>query len=362
MSETLLNEIRATKPEAPSALRERVRALSVQEPVARALSRPASVHWGWRRLVLAVAGRRWSWRSSAAGGDRADSRRRATGGDRSAASGAAEAADLLRCDGSGLEGCIAAERRAPALAPAAKDAATGSAIAPAPGPAPALRGGARASASTTSMRSRTRPSSAQQIAHDARRQRRLAPVRRSVGGRGHRPDHAAHPDRHRSQSALAELSQLGTIVGQRYGIQDLQQQADSLADPDRGRPSGRIAQILTQLGERDPLEREPRRAPVAAGRGPPEAGRPARVAAEHARRSRDLDRQRHPHDRGDRGGPASAASRLDGIKDVLAWEAIAAPLLARRRRPVPASLGVPRLARPAPSAPPGRDARLLEQN
>src|SRR5918994_7991932 len=53
MSEMLLNEIRATKPEAPSALRERVRALAVQEP-ARApfLSRIEWPRLDWRRLVL----------------------------------------------------------------------------------------------------------------------------------------------------------------------------------------------------------------------------------------------------------------------------------------------------------------------
>ncbi len=54
MSETLLNEIRATKPEAPSALRERVRALSVQEPAREPFLDRFRFNWGWRRLVLAV--------------------------------------------------------------------------------------------------------------------------------------------------------------------------------------------------------------------------------------------------------------------------------------------------------------------
>ena len=48
MSETLLNEIRATKPEAPSALRDRVRALSAQEPA----KAPFLARFEWRRLVL----------------------------------------------------------------------------------------------------------------------------------------------------------------------------------------------------------------------------------------------------------------------------------------------------------------------
>ena len=64
MSETLLNEIRATKPEAPSALRERVRALAAQEP-ARApfLARFEWKRPDWKRLVL-VAPAALSWRSS----------------------------------------------------------------------------------------------------------------------------------------------------------------------------------------------------------------------------------------------------------------------------------------------------------
>ena len=54
MSETLLNEIRATRPEAPTALRERVRALSVREPVREPLLDRVRFTWGWRRLVLAA--------------------------------------------------------------------------------------------------------------------------------------------------------------------------------------------------------------------------------------------------------------------------------------------------------------------
>ena len=54
MSETLLNEIRAMKPEAPSALRERVRALSVQEQAREPFLDRFRFNWGWRRLVLAV--------------------------------------------------------------------------------------------------------------------------------------------------------------------------------------------------------------------------------------------------------------------------------------------------------------------
>src|SRR5215204_1279013 len=52
MSETLLHEIRAARPEPPNALRERVRALSLQEPVRDPLLDRLRFTWGWRRLVL----------------------------------------------------------------------------------------------------------------------------------------------------------------------------------------------------------------------------------------------------------------------------------------------------------------------
>src|SRR5918995_21047 len=54
MSETLLNEIRSARPEAPPALRERVRALRVDEPVREPLLDRFRFTWGWRRTVLAV--------------------------------------------------------------------------------------------------------------------------------------------------------------------------------------------------------------------------------------------------------------------------------------------------------------------
>ena len=48
MSESLLNEIRAAKPVAPSALRDRVRALSAEEPARE----PFLARFRWRQLVL----------------------------------------------------------------------------------------------------------------------------------------------------------------------------------------------------------------------------------------------------------------------------------------------------------------------
>ena len=123
------------------------------------------------------------------------------------------------------------------------------------------------------------------------------------------------------QGALAELSQLGTIVGQRYGIQDLQQQADSLQTQIE-QTQRRIAQILTQL-ESATLSAESRvvlQSRLNAARqkltGLREAMRSTR--AEGATSTVYLSLTTEEIQATPVGG-----SRLDGIKDVLAWEAIA---------------------------------------
>ena len=87
----------------------------------------------------------------------------------------------------------------------------------------------------------------------------------------------------RVQSAMSQLSQLGTILGQRYGIEDLQVQSDSLQTQIE-QTQRRIAQILTQLESTTLSERGPRRPPVSPRRLQAEAGRPAREHARHERR------------------------------------------------------------------------------
>ena len=115
------------------------------------------------------------------------------------------------------------------------------------------------------------------------------------------------------EDALAELSQLGTIVGQRYGIEDLQQQADSLQTQIE-QTQRRIAQILTQL-ESATLSNENRvvlQSRLNAARlkltGLRESLRSTRAEAAH------LDRQRHPHDRGDRGGSGRRRAASTGSR------------------------------------------------
>ena len=95
-----------------------------------------------------------------------------------------------------------------------------------------------------------------------------------------RPDGAA------SQSTMAQLSQLGTIVGQRYGIDDLQQQADSLQSQIEA-TQRQIAQTgLAGSRARRSRMRERAVLQCAALERPHEAGEPSRRAARHERARR----------------------------------------------------------------------------
>jgi len=123
------------------------------------------------------------------------------------------------------------------------------------------------------------------------------------------------------EGALAELSQLGTIVGQRYGIQDLQQQADSLQTQIE-QTQRRIAQILAQLGN-PALSDENRvvlQSRLSSNRekltGLREAMKSTRAEAATSTVYVSLTTE-------EISAVPVGGSRLDDIKDVLAWEAIA---------------------------------------
>ena len=162
------------------------------------------------------------------------------------------------------------------------------------------------------------------------------------------------------QSALAELSALGTIVGQRYGIDDLQQQADTLQREIEA-TQRRIAAILAQL--ESPNLSDADRAVL--------QSRLSNARAELARLRQGLTGTRAEARTATvyltltteeiEPGAVGGGSRLDGVKDVLAWEAIALLYAARRPRPVPRRR-LPRLARPPPARRRRETARLLEQN
>ena len=120
---------------------------------------------------------------------------------------------------------------------------------------------------------------------------------------------------------MSQLSQLGTILGQRYGIEDLQVQADSLQTQIE-QTQRRIAQILTQL-ESSTLSNENRvvlQSRLNASRqkltGLREAMRATNAEARTATIYLTLTTEEIQPE-------AVGGSRIDDIKDVLAWEGIA---------------------------------------
>jgi hypothetical protein len=313
MSETLLNEIRATRPEAPSALRDRVRALSVQEPAREPFLDRVRFTWGWRRLVLAVpATLVVALLAAGVIGYTRD------GVGRDQATSAGSAPDLQTFEAATVPSA-AAPPTTRAIAPTAKDAATGSAVAPVPGQLQrfeaelSLRVDDVDALSDATKRAqeiaRQHGGSVASLSYDAPSE--------GVGA----AQITLRIPTAQVQGALAELSQLGTIVSQRYGIQDLQQQADSLQTQIE-QTQRRIAQILTQL-ESATLTNESRvvlQSRLNAARqkltGLREAMRSTR--AEGATSTVYLSLTTEEIQATPVGG-----GRLDGIKDVLAWEAIA---------------------------------------
>jgi len=313
MSETLLHEIRATKPEAPSALRERVRALSVQEPVREPFLDRIRFTWGWRRLVLAVPATVVV--ALVAAGVIGLSR---DGAGRDRAASAGSATELQTFDAATAPSEAVAPPSQRALAPTAK-AATGSTIAPAPGQLQRFEAelGLRVD-DVDALSDATKQ--AQQIAHDHGGSVASLQYDAPSAGVGTAQITLRIPTA-QVESALAELSQLGTIVGQRYGIQDLQQQADSLQTQIE-QTQRKIAQILTQL-ESATLSNESRvvlQSRLNAARqnltGLRESLRSTRAEAATSTVNVTLTTEEIE-------AVPVGGSRLDGIKDVLAWEAIA---------------------------------------
>ena len=310
MSETLLNEIRATKPEAPSALRERVRTLSVSGARKRALPRPAPVltraaarSGRARDVVVALV-------AAGANGNSRDGTR-----DEVSAVGGGDAAVYELHVRAVPRPRIRRRRSAasPALPePHDRDRPAGHRT------AAALRGRA-APASRRHRGALDAPKRAQQIAA-ARRQRRLAAVRRALGRGRRRADHPCVPTAPRRERHVA-VSQLGTIVGQRYGIDDLQQQADSLQSQIDA-TQRQIAQLVSRLESTtlSDADRAVLQSRLANARtkltGLREALRATNAEARTATIYLTMTTEEIQ-------ATPSGGGRLDGIKDVLAWEAIA---------------------------------------
>ncbi len=311
MSESLLNEIRATKPVAPSALRDRVRALSAAEPARE----PFLARFRWRQLVL-VAPVALVLALSAAtviGLTREDVDRRRPDHRLRRRRGY----DQGHCPG--IRTCPAAtERGAQGPGRSSRNRRLERGGSARHGPAPALRGGA---APARGRRRCALGSDEERSANRAlaRRQHRLAPVRGAVSGHRLGADHAPHPDLQGAERN-DELSALGTIVGQRYGIEDLQVQADTLESQIEA-TQRQIAGILGQLesttlsdANRAVLKSRLANARVKL-KGLREGLAGTRAEARTATIYLSLTTEKiEPGAVG--GGP------LDNIKDVLAWEAI----------------------------------------
>ncbi|HSO01195.1 MAG TPA: DUF4349 domain-containing protein [Gaiellaceae bacterium] len=302
MSEPLLHEIRATKPAAPAALRERVRALAAQEPARE----PFLARLEWRRLVLVapatlavalVAG-------TVIGLTRDDV---GVGGrDQAVSSGATE----LQADAAG--------ESAPPVSEALPQA--GKAVVPPVG--------GRLQQYQAELRLRV--DDVEALSNATRRSMQIA---RSLGGfvasvQYEAPDSGVggaqlvlRVPTARVETAVLQLSSLGTILGQRVGIQDLQATADDLNDQIAA-AEREVASLLRQL--RAPNLTEDARAQLqirlADARRQVDdlrsALRSTRTEGTLATIQLSLTTEEIPVGNG-------GDSRIDDVKDVLAWEAIA---------------------------------------
>ncbi len=328
MSDTLLDEIRATKPAAPTDLRERVRALSAQQPAREPfLSRFASRRPDWKRLVLVAPAALVV--AVIAGGvigltrDDAGLRLDVYDRDQQSASGAGEEAvrgtpttPVFEAQPAPADQGLLKGVAAP---PAGRTLDTDAAIAPVPGQKQRFEAELRLRVDDVDALS-TATKRAQQIAiqHDGSvaSLQYDAPAE-GVGG----AQITLRIPTARVQSAMSQLSQLGTILGQRYGVEDLQVQSDSLQKQIE-ETQKRIAQILTQLESTtiSSVDRVVLQSRLAASKqklaGLRESMRATNVEARTATVYLSLTTEEIQPE-------AVGGSRIDDIKDVLAWEGIA---------------------------------------
>jgi uncharacterized protein DUF4349 len=238
MSESLLNEIRASKPVAPSALRDRVRALSAAEPARE----PFLARFRWRQLMvvapvtlvlaLSAATVIGLTRDDVGGG----------GNDRIASSGAGEAA-TTNPTFRALQTPTQPEALKGLAAPPATADSSG-AVPPAVGQLQRYEAELRLRVDDVDALS-SATKSAQRIALSHGGSIASLQYEAPSEGIGSAQITLRVPIS-KVQSAMTQLSALGTIVGQRYGIEDLQVQADTLESQIEA-TQRQIAGILGQL-------------------------------------------------------------------------------------------------------------------
>lgn len=317
MSESLISELRAAKPAARPELRERVRALAAAEPARQ----PFLARFEWRRLVL-VAPATVVVALVAAG---------VIGLTRDDVSGGGEQA--------AVGGTTVPTELTPQLSPpVARDSAesgkalgapsTGATIAPstpatiAPDPGRVQRYSAELQVRVENLNELSRATQrAQRIAASLGGNVSSLFYEAPRGGIGSANIVLRVPVE-RVQTAMTQLSQLGTILGQRYGIEDLQPAVDDLTTQVE-QAQRRIARLRRQLENTGLVDEE-------------RAVLRSRLASE---RQRLTDLQAGLRSTRAEGRFATIAltlttekvepvvaedSRLDGIKDVLVWEGVVA--------------------------------------
>ncbi len=326
MSETLLNEIRATRPAAPAALRERVRAIAVDVPAPEPFLDRLRFTWGWRRLVLVApaalvvalvsAGVIGLSRDNVGDGNEAASSRAGDAAVTSEAFGTALPGAPLADTASALKTAPVQREAAPAVGAPSASATT---VAPAPGQLQRYQAELRLRVDDVeALSAATKRAQQIAVAHGGS----VASLQYDAPSEGiGAAQIVLRIPTTRVQGALAQLTALGTILGQRYGIEDLQQQADSLQTQLEA-TQRQIAQILAQLGS--PTLSDENRAVLQS----------RLVSARQKRASlREGIRTTNAEARTatvyltlttEEIEPAAVGgSRLDDVKDVLAWEGIA---------------------------------------
>lgn len=301
MSETLLNEIRSTRPTAPESLRERVRALAAQEPARE----PFLARFQWRHLVLVVPATLFV--AVFASGVIALTRDGVTGRDEMASSGSSTIG--------ALEAAPPESERLGAPTVEA-DAAT---VAPVPGQLQRYEAELRLRVDDVdALSSATKRAQRIALQHGGT----VASLQYDAPAEGvGAAQITLHIPTARVQSAMAQLSQLGTILGQRYGIEDLQVQADTLQSQLEA-TQRQIAQLVTRLesstlpaGDRVVLQSRLTNAREKLA-GLREGLRGTKAEARTATIYLTLTTEEIEPG-------VESGSRLDDVKDVLAWEGIA---------------------------------------
>jgi hypothetical protein len=293
MSEPLLQQIRESRPAAPAELRERVRALAAAQPVREpAWHDRFRLTWGWRRLVLVAPA---AVAVALVAGTVIGLTR--PGGDEIAAVGGDDATMSSKP-------ALESQAQDRAAAPPSAGGEAGGGVAPSPG---------RLQRYDAELALRV--DDVEELSRATQQAMRIA---RSLGGHVAAVNYDSTPDGPgfasltlrvpvaRATDAVEQLSGLGTILNQRYGVQDLEATVSDL-ERQIAETEARVARLVRQLRATNLTEDE--RAAL-------------QIQLDEARRQLTELRRQLSATRAE--GVPVGPSRLDDVREVLEWEAIAA--------------------------------------